>query len=129
MLPKVHRDLSKKEFYYGGSKDPIKIAKSDVNLLDKSGSRGDKSTDLIQKNNKSGGLLRSGQSVMIGHKMPRERDMVQGMKKNDSIIGEMKQKEQQLKEKKLKKILSEKIKANNTKKSVGFNSTKQNYLK
>ena len=58
MLPKVHRDLSKKEFYYGRSKDPIKIAKSDVNLLDKSG-RGDKSSDLMQKSNRSG-ILRAG---------------------------------------------------------------------
>ena len=104
MLPKVHRDQSKKEFYYGRNKDPIKIAKSDVNLLDVSG-RGDKSADLIQKNNRSG-LLRAGQSGIIGHKMPRERDMVQGMKKNDSIIGEMKRKEQEIKEKKIRKILS-----------------------
>ena len=58
MLPKVHWDQSRKEFYYGISKDPIKIAKSDVNLLDRSG-RGDKSLELKQKNNASG-LLRSG---------------------------------------------------------------------
>ena len=48
LLPKVHRDVSAKEFYYGATKDPIKSVKSMVALPDNSRKKSPRERSLIR---------------------------------------------------------------------------------
>ncbi len=72
-LPKVHRDMSAKEFYYGpAGRDPVKQAKSMFNLA---------ATDAKNRT-----ILDRTQGTS---KLPRERDLKHAAKQSEQKVGQV----------------------------------------